>query len=310
VNFKGKSIVSMNDFSREDIEQVFRVGESFGEIRRTRLDILKNYVLATLFFEPSTRTRLSFESAMQRLGGGVIGFADPKVARAGEAEPLEDTIRVVENYADVITMRHNEAGAAKRASELSRVPIINGGDGPNEHPTQALLDLYTIKKEKGRIEGLKIALVGDLFHLRTLRSLAYGMCRFDVQLFLVSPPELRLKEDVMVAVKESGRSYRELTDIREIIGQIDVLYTDYFPKGRFEDLTLYEKYKMEYRFDRDALKGVKEDFIILHPMPRKDSVGYQIYPDVDSLNCARYFKQVFNGVRIRMALLAMVLGER
>jgi aspartate carbamoyltransferase catalytic subunit len=309
MEFKGKSIISMNDFSREDIEHVFEVADGFGEIKRKRKSLLKDYVLATLFFTPSTRTRLSFESAMQRLGGGVIGFSDPGGTRAGEHEPLEDTIRVVESYCDVIAMRHNEWGAAALASSCASIPVINGGDGANEHPTQALLDLYTIKKIKGRIDGLKIALVGDLFHLRTLRSLAYGLTRYDVEIYLISPDELKLKPDVMGAVVKSGVRYKEATGYEDIIREIDILYTDYFPKVRFEDLAQYERHKMKYRFDKDSLRSVKNDFIFLHPMPRKDNVGYQVFPDIDGTPYARYFEQVFCGVLTRMALLALVLGE-
>ena len=309
MDFKGKSILTMNDFSREDIEHVLKVADGFGDVKRKRLNILKDYVLAVLFFTPSTRTRLSFESAMQRLGGGVLGFADPGGTRAGESEPLDDTIRVVESYADVIAMRHNAWGAAAQAASCVHIPILNGGDGANEHPTQALLDLYTIKKLRGRIDGLKIALVGDLFHLRTLRSLVLGLTRYDVEMYLISPEDLKLKKDVMGVVEKRGVKVKELTSYEEVIDQVDILYTDYFPKVRFEDLNQYEKHKMKYRFKRESFRKVKDDFILLHPMPRKDNVGYQIFPDVDEASYAHYFQQVYSGVLVRMALLALVLGE-
>lgn len=311
MDFKGKSILSVREFSREDIEHVFKVANSFGEIKRKRLDVLKNYVLATLFFAPSTRTRLSFESAMLRLGGGVTGFSNTQGTRAGEHEPLEDTIRVVSSYCDVIAMRHDKIGAAETAASCGGVPILNGGDGGNEHPTQTLLDLYTIKRLKGRIDGLKIALVGDLRHLRTLRSLACGLARYDVELFLVSPEELKLKEDMMNVIKKSGIRYREMTSYKDVVKEIDFLYTDYFPKVRFaaEELPLYEKYKTVYQFNKESLRNVKEGFMLLHPLPRKDEAGFSIHPDVDSMPYAYYFQQVYSGVLVRMALLALVLGE-
>lgn len=266
-------------------------------------DLLKGKILATLFFEPSTRTRLSFEAAMFKLGGAAIGFADAEVASVRKGENLADTIRTVENYADVIALRHPLDGAAKFAAEFAKVPILNAGSGSEEHPTQALMDLYTIQKEKGKIDGLKIALVGDLRYGRTVHSLAYALSLYDIELYLVSPESLKMRKGVIHEV-EKKISVVESTNLDEVIPQIDVLYVTRIQKERFPDAAEYAKVKGTYKIDLKLLKNAKKDLIILHPLPRVDEIA----AEVDATPQARYFQQVWNGLVVRMALLALVLG--
>jgi aspartate carbamoyltransferase catalytic subunit len=267
-------------------------------------DALKGKILATLFYEPSTRTRLSFETAMLKLGGSTIGFAEVESASVKKGENLADTIRTVENYADVIAMRHPLDGAAKLAAEYSKVPIINGGSGSEEHPTQALLDLYTIQKEKGRIDGLKIALVGDLRYGRTVHSLAYGLSLYDVELCLVSPESLRMRREVLRTIKDKI-SVAETSNLEKAVTEVDVLYVTRIQKERFPDPAEYAKVKGVYRIDLKTLADARKDLIILHPLPRVDEIA----TEVDGTPQARYFQQVWNGIVVRMALLGLVLGS-
>ena len=266
-------------------------------------DMLKGKILATLFFEPSTRTRLSFEAAMLKLGGSVIGFAEAELASVKKGENLADTVRTVENYADVIALRHPLDGAAKLAAELSKVPVINGGSGSEEHPTQALIDLYTIQKEKGKIDGLKIALVGDLRYGRTVHSLAYALSLYSIELHLISPESLRMRREVLRTINKKI-SVTEDSNLEKVIPQIDVLYVTRIQKERFPDLAEYAKVKGTYKIDLELLKNAKKDLIILHPLPRVDEIA----AEVDTTPQARYFQQVWNGIVVRMALLALVLG--
>jgi len=266
-------------------------------------DMLKGKILATLFFEPSTRTRLSFETAMLKLGGNYIGFAEPDIASVRKGESLADTIRTVENYADIIALRHSLEGSAKLAAEFSKVPVINGGSGAQEHPTQALIDLYTMRKEKGKIDGLKVALVGDLRYGRTVHSLAYALALYDVELFLVSPESLRMRKDVLDTIN-SKIPVTEASNLDEIMPKVDVLYVTRIQKERFPDPTEYAKVKGTYRVDLKTLENAKKDLIILHPLPRIDEIA----SEVDATPQAKYFQQVWNGVVVRMALLALVLG--
>ena len=266
-------------------------------------DILKGKILATLFFEPSTRTRLSFEAAMLKLGGSTIGFAEAEIASVKKGENLADTIRTVENYADIIALRHPLEGAAKLAAEFSKVPILNAGSGAEEHPTQALMDLYTMQKEKGTIDGLKIAMVGDLRYGRTVHSLAYALSLYDIELYLISPDSLRMRHQVIRAIKDKI-SIVEGTNLESIIPKIDVLYVTRIQKERFPDAAEFAKVKGIYRIDLNTLKDAKKDMIILHPLPRVDEIA----AEVDSKPQARYFQQVWNGIVVRMALLALVLG--
>ncbi len=268
-------------------------------------DLLRGKSLATIFFEPSTRTRLSFESAIQRLGGNAIGFAQAEIASVKKGENLADTVRVVENYADVIALRHSLEGAARLAAEFAQAPIINAGSGAEEHPTQALMDLYTIKKELGRIDGLNIALVGDLRFGRTVHSLAYALSLYDVKPYFISPRLLRMRREVLDTIGEHTKVV-ETTSLDESMPKIDVLYVTRIQKERFPDETEYAKVKGSYRIDLTTLKKAKKNMIILHPLPRADEIS----PEVDATPHARYFQQVWNGVVTRMALLALILGAK
>jgi aspartate carbamoyltransferase catalytic subunit len=305
LDFKGRDIISIEDFSRKEINYILNSSRSMEPYAAKSSDMLKGKILATLFFEPSTRTRLSFEAAMLKLGGSTIGFAEAEIASVRKGENLADTIRTVENYADIIALRHPLEGAAKLAAEFSKVPILNAGSGAEEHPTQALMDLYTIQKEKGKIDGLKIALVGDLRYGRTVHSLAYALSLYDIELYLVSPESLRMRHEVIRAVKDKI-SITEGTNLETIIPQIDVLYVTRIQKERFPDPVEYAKVKGIYRIDLNTLKTAKKNMIILHPLPRIDEIA----AEVDSKPQALYFQQVWNGIVVRMALLALVLGAK
>jgi len=304
LNFAGRDIISIKDFNREEIDYILKVASKMEPIAKTGSEMLKGKILATLFFEPSTRTRLSFESAMHRLGGATIGFAEAEIASVKKGENLADTVRTVENYADVIALRHPLEGAARLAAEFAEVPIINAGSGAEEHPTQALLDLYTIMKEKNRIDGLNIALMGDLRYGRTVHSLAYALSMYDVKLYLISPDILRMRKEVLKTLKEKKVEVVEKSRIEDVIGELDVLYVTRIQKERFPDPAEYAKVRGSYRIDLETLKDAKENLVILHPLPRVDEIA----PEVDSTPHARYFRQVWNGIIVRMALLALILG--
>jgi len=303
LEFKGRDIVSIEDFSRDEINYILNISHSMEPLAAKGSDMLKGKILATLFFEPSTRTRLSFEAAMLKLGGSTIGFAEAEIASVRKGENLADTIRTVENYADIIALRHPLEGAAKLAAEFSKIPILNAGSGAEEHPTQALMDLYTVQKEKGKIDGLKIALVGDLRYGRTVHSLAYALSLYNIELYLISPESLRMRHEVIRAIRNKI-SIIEDTNLEKIIPQIDVLYVTRIQKERFPDPAEYAKVKGIYKIDLKTLKSAKKDLIILHPLPRVDEIA----AEVDSTPQARYFQQVWNGIVVRMALLALVLG--
>lgn len=303
LEFKDRDIISIKDFSFEEINYILQIAQSMEPIAEKGSDMLRGKILATLFFEPSTRTRLSFESAMHKLGGSTIGFAEAEIASVKKGENLSDTVRTVENYADVITLRHPLEGAARLAAEFSKVPVINGGSGAEEHPTQALLDLYTIKKEKGKIDGLKIALVGDLRYGRTVHSLAYALSLYDIELYLVSPESLKIRREVLQTIKERI-TVIEKVNLEKIIPTVDVLYATRIQKERFPDPAEYVKVKGSYKIDAKALSEAKEDLIVLHPLPRIDEIS----PEVDNTPYAKYFQQVWNGIVVRMALLALILG--
>jgi aspartate carbamoyltransferase catalytic subunit len=303
LEFKGRDVTSIEDFSQQEINHILDVAKTMEPLAKTGSDMLKGKILATLFFEPSTRTRLSFETAILKLGGNYIGFAEPDISSTRKGENLADTIRTVENYADIIALRHSMAGAAKLAAEFSRVPVINGGTGAEEHPTQALIDLYTIRKEKGKIDGLKVAVIGDLRYGRTVHSLAYALARYNVELYLVSPETLRMSKDVLQTIK-TKIPVTENADLDVILPKIDVLYVTRIQKERFPDAAEYAKVKGAYKIDLKTLKNAKKDMIILHPLPRVDEIA----AEVDNTPQARYFQQVWNGIVVRMALLALVLG--
>jgi aspartate carbamoyltransferase catalytic subunit len=303
LEFKGRDIVSIEDFSREEINYILKSSHTMEHLAAKSSDMLKGKILATLFFEPSTRTRLSFEAAMLKLGGSTIGFAEAEIASVRKGENLADTIRTVENYADIIALRHPLEGAAKLAAEFSNVPVLNAGSGAEEHPTQAFMDLYTVQKEKSKIDGLKIALVGDLRYGRTVHSLAYALSLYNIKLYLISPESLRMRHEVIRAIKNKI-SIVEDTNLENIIPQIDVLYVTRIQKERFPDAAEYAKVKGAYRIDLKTLKNAKKDMIILHPLPRVDEIA----AEVDGTPQACYFKQVWNGIVVRMTLLALVLG--
>jgi len=304
LTLKGKDIVSIVDFTREEVDQILRTAKSLEPLAREGSDLLRGKILATLFFEPSTRTRLSFETAMHRLGGSTIGFAEPSASSVSKGETLADTVRVVENYADVIVIRHPLEGSSRLAADYASIPVINAGSGSEEHPTQAFLDLYTIWKELERIDGLNVALVGDLKYGRTIHSLAYLLSKYNVNLFFVSHPSLRIRDEVSGDLKKLGIKFQELGDIKEVIPKLDVLYVTRIQKERFPDLAEYEKVKGFYQITTELLRDAKSNMIIMHPLPR---VG-EIDVAVDATPHARYFKQVFYGVVTRMAILALVLG--
>jgi len=303
LEFEGRDIISIKDFSREEIDYVLKVAHAMEPIAAKGSDMLKGKILATLFFEPSTRTRLSFEAAMHKLGGSTIGFAEAEIASVKKGENLADTVRTVENYADVIAVRHPLEGAARLAAEFAKVPIINGGSGAEEHPTQALLDLYTIMKEKGKIDGLIIAFVGDLRYGRTVHSLAYALSLYNIELYLVSPESLKMRREVLQTIKEKIH-VTEKTSFEKIIPIVDVLYVTRIQKERFPDPAEYAKVKGSYKIDLKTLSDAKHDLIILHPLPRVDEVT----AEVDNTPFARYFQQVWNGIVVRMTLLALILG--
>ncbi len=308
---RGADVLTTEDLSRRDIEQIIGVADSLGSAveTRTSLDLLAGKILATLFFQSSTRTRLSFESAMQRLGGSVLGFADAQSSRAtGErAESLEDTVRTVEHYADAIVIRHPAQGAAKRAAEVASVPVLNGGDGTNQHPSQGLLDAYTIWREKGTLDGLSIALVGDLKSTRGMHSLVYTLSNFRSRLFLVSPPELRFGDAVKARLRQRDLKFHEARSVDEVVSEVDVMYVTRLNKEGTG--SAYERLLREYpRITLDTLRGCKDDLIVMHDLPRSDELGLQIDSLVDATPHAKYFSEVKYGVMVRMALLALVLG--
>jgi aspartate carbamoyltransferase catalytic subunit len=303
VQFEGRDIISIKDFSRQEIDHIFRVAKIMEPLAATGSGMLKRKILATLFFEASTRTRLSFESAMHKLGGSTIGFAEAEMASIKKGENLADTIRTVENYADVIALRHPLEGAARLAAEFSKVPILNGGSGAEEHPTQALLDVYTMLKEKGKIDGLKIALVGDLRYGRTVHSLAYALSLYDVELYLISPESLKMRREVTQIIKEKI-PITERTNLEKIVPTVDVLYVTRIQKERFPDPAEYAKVKGSYKIDLETLKEAKQNLTLLHPLPRVDEIA----AEVDGTPHARYFQQVWNGIVVRMALLGLILG--
>jgi aspartate carbamoyltransferase catalytic subunit len=304
VDFAGKDIVSIRDFTREEIDHILKTTDMVEPLAKKGSDTLHGKILATAFFEPSTRTRLSFESAMYKLGGTCIGFADPKAASVEKGENLADTVRVIENYADALVIRHPLEGAARLAAEFASVPVINAGTGAEEHPTQALLDLYTMKREKGKIDGLTIGLVGDLRYGRTVHSLAYGLAQYDVKLHLISPDQLRMRRDVIVEVEKKIRVH-ESTDLTRLLPDLDVVYMTRIQKERFPDPAEYEKVKGSYRLSAAQLGSAKTDAIVMHPLPRVDEIS----PDVDGTAHSKYFKQVWYGLLTRMTLISLVLGN-
>jgi|SRR3989344_1333689 len=305
LNFKGKSIISINDLSKDEIVYILETAKKIESMPLSRKQkLLSGRIMASLFFEPSTRTRLSFQSAMTRLGGRVIGFSDPNTSSFAKGETLYDTIKMVENYVDVIAMRHPIEGSARLASEATKKPVINGGDGANQHPTQTLLDLYTIKKSQGKISGLKIAMCGDLKYGRTVHSLAIALSHFDCRLYFVAPESLKMPSYYLNELSRKGIIFSEHEKIEEVISEVDIFYSTRIQKERFPDEIEYEKVKDVYILTKDMLKNVRKNMKILHPLPRVNEIS----ADVDSTPYAYYFEQSANGVPIREAVLSLVLG--
>ncbi len=299
---KNRSLISISDFSKEEILQLLDRAKEFEKEPIQR--ILENYVIATLFFEPSTRTRLSFESAVSRLGGKIISFTDSMSSSVQKGESLKDTIKTVCNYSDLIVMRHPREGSARFASEVASVPVINAGDGANQHPTQCLLDLYSIFKTQKRLDDLNIMMVGDLKYGRTVHSLVIAMCHFNTAFHLVSPVELKLPGSVKVHIKNKNLDYYQYTDLMEAIPKADIIYMTRIQKERFSDPIEYEKVKNSYVLAAEMLHAIKPNMKVLHPLPRVNEIS----EDIDELPQAYYFNQALNGIYVRQALLAGILG--
>ncbi len=301
-----KHVIRSQDISLSDIEKLFKSATALEKKQdKKQLTLLKGKIMASLFYEPSTRTRFSFESAMLRLGGSVITTENAKeFSSAIKGETLEDSIKVINNYADVIVMRHYEEGAAARAASVSKIPVINAGDGPGQHPTQALLDLYTIKREIGRTHNVAIAMMGDLKNGRTVRSLSYLLGKYKgIHIIFVSPKELKIGEDIKEYLKKHNVSFTETENMEESIKNVDVVYQTRIQKERFSHKKEYEKFKGCYTIDKKIVQHMKDKSIIMHPLPR---VG-EILEEVDASPKAAYFKQVKYGLLIRMAILKEVL---
>ncbi len=302
--FFNRDIISIKDFSRSELEYLFSVADKIEALDYERKkELAKGRILGLLFFEPSTRTRLSFEAAMLSIGGSVLGFAHPSMSSVEKGENLADTVRTVESYVDAIVLRHPMEGANRFAAEVASKPVINAGSGTEEHPTQAMLDLYTIMKIKGRINGLNIAIVGDLKYGRTVYSLIYALSNYSPRIFLVSPPQLKVRDEALFNISNKIK-FSEHEDIREVIRNLDVIYVTRIQRERFPDPHEYEKVKGSYVIDAELLKNGKEDCIIMHPLPR---VG-EIKPEVDRMPNAKYFLQIYLGKVTRGALLASILN--
>ncbi|MCE4602129.1 MAG: aspartate carbamoyltransferase [Desulfurococcales archaeon] len=304
--WRGRSIVSILDFSRNELEELFQEAYRMEEqLSKGRVEkILDGRIIAMAFFEPSTRTRLSFETAAKRLGASVIGFTGEEAISVAKGENLADTIRMLSSYADLIVIRHRYEGAALYASEISSVPVINGGDGRQHHPTQAMLDLYTVSRELGRIDGLVYGVLGDLRYGRAAASFILGLTRFKPEkVYLISPPNLGLRREVRMLVEDHGLPVEEAR-LEDVIGELDVLYVTRVQKERFPDPEEYERVKGAYRITPSTLEGAKGDMIIMHPLPRVDEIDHRI----DATRHAKYFKQAAYGIPVRMAILKLVLA--
>src|SRR5512136_1345185 len=308
MNFKNRDIISIKDFSKEEIDYILIYAEKMVPYAKGEKykDVLSGKVLSSLFFEPSTRTRLSFESAMNRLSGRVIGFADPSGTSQKKGESLADTIRMADSYSDAIVIRHPQEGAARLAAEFSEVPILNAGDGAGQHPTQCLLDLFTILMEKKKIKGNNVVLLGDLKYGRTVHSLAYALSLFQAELTFVSPETLKMPKEVINECKEFGVEPVNTTNLEKAIKEADVLYATRIQKERFPDAEEYNRVVGSYKIDGALLQQAKNDLIVMHPLPRV----VEISPEIDKTKHALYFKQAFNGVPVRMALLSLILGGK
>ncbi len=313
-SFAGRDILSLKDFERNEFFRVFEIAEELEPIARNRqnTDLLKDKTLVTAFYQPSTRTRLAHEAAMIRLGGQVTGFSDAKMTRAGDfyQESIKDTVKMLEFYGDVIVMRHFQQGAPHEAAKWASVPIINGGDGWGEHPTQILTDLYTVMREKGRIDGLKWLAVGDM-RMRTMHSLGYGLTQFDCPITFVSPEGQRLSEEMKADFENYGLNFNEVEHVEQAIADADVILVEPvvqpdYTKSRDERTGEVDMTPSNYKITKDLLVNkTKSDAILLHSLPRMD----EIPPNVDITRWSRYWQEAFNGVVMRMALLALIMGR-
>src|ERR671928_31687 len=300
-----RDIVSIKDFTKQDLEFVFSVTNKISILRpNEKSELGKGRTLGYIFYEPSTRTRMSFEAAMASLGGSSIGIFDPKSSSIEKGESLSDTIRVMDLYSDVIVLRHPLDGSSRFAGELSKNPIINAGSGSEEHPTQAMLDLYTILKEKKKIDGLTIGIVGDLKYGRTVYSLLYALANYNVDIHLISPSMLGIRKESIYDVQKKLKLY-EHNQLEDVLSELDVLYVTRIQRERFPDVQEYEKVKGTYTVDRNTLAKAKSDISIMHPMPRMDEISHSI----DSTKNAIYFRQAAYGKELRAALLALILNE-
>ncbi len=299
---KNKSLVTITDFSKEEYLRILEVAAEFEA--NSYQNLLNGQVVGVLFFEPSTRTRLSFESAINRLGGRVIGFTDSATSSVTKGETLNDTIRVVTNYCELIVMRHPLEGSVRYASEIANVPVINAGDGSNQHPTQTLLDLYSIQKTQGKLNDLNIFLVGDLKYGRTVHSLLMALSEFNATFYFISPDELRMPDEYKMYLEELGLKYYESTELDDNMKNADIIYMTRVQKERFSDPIEYERTKNAYVLKNHMLEGTRDNMRVLHPLPRVN----EIHTSVDSNPKAYYFQQTENGVYVRQAIIALMLG--
>lgn len=306
MDLKGRDVISFRDFTREEILYLLNLSKEMEE--KTHPDLLKGRVLALLFFEPSTRTRMSFESAMKLMGGEVISFADPGATSVVKGESLRDTVKIVAGYASAIVIRHFLEGAARLVADTVDVPVINAGDGSNQHPTQTFLDLYTIQKTKGTLEGLTVGFIGDLKYGRTVHSLAYALAHFNTSMYFISPSALRMPSDLLDGLTKRGVKFKEATSLEEVSGKLDALYCTRIQKERFADPIEYGKVKGAYHLSKATLNqlDVKDDLKILHPLPRVEEMDESL----DDTPYAVYFQQAHSGVPVREAILAAVLGVK
>ena len=305
--FFKRDILSLKDFRREDLELLFATTDKLQQLKyKDRVSLGEGRILGIMFFEPSTRTRLSFESAMASIGGTTVGFSETKSTSMEKGESFADTVKVVEANSDVLVLRHSMEGAARFASEIADKPVISGGTGTEEHPTQAMLDLYTIFKERGKIDGLRVGIVGDLKYGRTVYSLIYGLSKYDVRIDLISPAILKVRKEATLVSNQSGRAveFTEHEDLKPILPELDVVYVTRIQRERFPDEQEYEKVKGSYYLEAEDSKRMKDGAIVMHPLPRLD----EIKPGFDQTPNARYFKQMQYGRTVRAALLSLVLN--
>jgi|TARA_B100001964_G_scaffold244809_1_gene328072 aspartate carbamoyltransferase catalytic subunit len=303
MNFKNRDVISIHDFSKQELLHILKIAKLME--KSSKPDLLKDKILSTLFFEPSTRTRLSFISAMEQLNGKVMGFANTAITSVKKGESLWDTIKMAEAYSDVIAIRHPLEGAARLAAEASSKPVINAGDGANQHPTQTMLDLYTIQKVKGKLDGLNIGFLGDLKYGRTVHSLTIALSHFNPNFYFIAPPALQMPQTYLDDLKEKKIKFTLESNLLKVSKKLDILYDTRIQKERFPDPVEYEKYKGVYKLDTGLLPHIKKDLKIMHPLPR---VG-EIDPSLDETEHAVYFEQAANGIPVRKALLALVLGK-